>query len=343
MKGPPPLRFLAVVIGGWIGMRAAMLAPDWSPRAISVKVASVAATADAAGPINEPLAVFAHTSMRPNPVADSANSGRPDRAPPLRTRASVPQTERAASAPPPELAWAGRTARRATEPSSAETGPLGPTALPAAPIGERRFAGSAWIFVRQGSGAQLVPGGMLGGSQIGGRITYRLNHEPGRPLSLSARFYSPLNERRAAEAALGVEWKPVSALPIRLLAERRQAVGSRGRSAFSLLGYGGVSEVPVGPARLDAYAQAGMVGLKRRDLFADGSVQLGVPMGAFKLGGGLWGAAQPGVERLDIGPQISVRLPVPGANLRLSADWRMRVAGDAAPASGPSITLATDF
>lgn len=59
-----------------------------------------------------------------------------------------------------------------------------------------------------------------------------------------------------------------------------------------------------------------------------------------KAGAGAWGAAQSGVTRLDVGPQASVRFP---ANLTLAADWRFRVAGDAAPASGPTLTLSTDF
>jgi hypothetical protein len=32
-----------------------------------------------------------------------------------------------------------------------------------------------------------------------------------------------------------------------------------------------------------------------------------------------------------------------GASLRIEADWRFRVAGSAAPGSGPALTLAVDF
>jgi hypothetical protein len=60
------------------------------------------------------------------------------------------------------------------------------------------------------------------------------------------------------------------------------------------------------------------------------------------VGGGAWGAVQPGVSRIDIGPRASLRLPgLQGA--RLVADWRFRIHGNAAPASGPSLTLAADF
>ena len=180
---------------------------------------------------------------------------------------------------------------------------------------------------------------------MGGRISYRLNDDPARALSLAARAYAPISRRQASEAALGIEWKPVAFVPLRLLAERRQATGSEGRSAFALMAYGGVSDVRVaGPITIDAYGQAGVVGARSRDLFADGSIALSVPVGErVRVGAAAWGAAQPDVSRLDLGPQLSVRLPEAGANVRLSAEWRFRVAGDAAPRSGPALTLATDF
>jgi hypothetical protein len=164
-------------------------------------------------------------------------------------------------------------------------------------------------------------------------------------LFLSGRFYSPLSDAEGAEAALGVEWQPVRTVPVRLLAERRQAVGRDGRSAFALLAHGGVSEQPlVGAVTLDAYVQAGLVGLKSRDGFADGAVRLAAPVaGDVSVGIGVWGAVQPGVSRVDLGPNLSYRLPAFGDRIRVSADWRVRVAGDARPGSGPALTLSTDF
>jgi hypothetical protein len=210
-----------------------------------------------------------------------------------------------------------------------------------------RWSASAWTFVRRGEATQLAPGGTLGGSQAGARLTYRLGSVADGPLALSARIYSPLKNARGAEAALGVEWQPVPVLPVRLLAERRQAIGKEGRSAFALMAYGGVSDRGVvGPVRMDLYAQAGVVGAGSRDFFVDGSLSIGVPVDGgerLKVGVGAWAAAQPGVSRVDAGPQLSVKLPVEGRNIRLSVDWRLRVAGDAAPGSGPALTLSTDF
>ena len=162
-------------------------------------------------------------------------------------------------------------------------------------------------------------------------------------MALSARVYAPLDDRRGAEGAVGLDWKPLPRVPVRLLAERRQALGRDGRSAFSLTLYGGVDAAPAGPLRLDAYAQAGAVGARRRDLFADGAARLTVAVGPLRIGGGAWAAAQPGVSRLDAGPHADVRLRAGRGTLALSADWRFRLAGRASPGSGPALTLSTGF
>jgi hypothetical protein len=44
-----------------------------------------------------------------------------------------------------------------------------------------------------------------------------------------------------------------------------------------------------------------------------------------------------------VGPRLSIRLPGAARNLRVTADWRVRVAGDAAPGSGPALTIGGDF
>ncbi len=215
-------------------------------------------------------------------------------------------------------------------------------AVPAAPGRPRRWSGSAWLLVRRdGAAPTLAPGGILGGSQAGGRLLYRLNDDAARPFALAARVSAPLRGR-GAEAALGLDWRPVERLPIHLLAERRQGLDGD-RSAFAAFVHGGTSVALPAGARIDAYAQAGAVGLRSRDLFADGAVRVGMPFGPFEVGGGAWGAAQPGTARLDAGPQVSLPVNAGVARLRVSADWRFRLAGDARPASGPALTIGTDF
>lgn len=93
------------------------------------------------------------------------------------------------------------------------------------------------------------------------------------------------------------------------------------------------------------YAQAGMVGLHARDLFIDGKMSLLTPIahGPLRIGASLSGGAQPQVERLDIGPELQIRLPLPRIATRIAVEWRERIAGRAAPASGVALTLAADF
>ena len=146
-----------------------------------------------------------------------------------------------------------------------------------------------------------------------------------------------------AEAAAGVDWRPFASIPVSLLAERRQAIGDEGQSAFSITFYGGFSHAVGKLFRIDGYAQAGIVGLRSRDGFVDGSARAVATLGRLEAGGGGWGAAQPGAARHDVGPSLSYRLPVSNSAIRIEADWRFRIAGDARPASGPALVIATDF
>lgn len=197
------------------------------------------------------------------------------------------------------------------------------------------------MLARGGSEAAVASNGLLGGSQAGARLLFRVNDDAAAPLSLSARVSAPLRSN-GTEAAIGVEWHPVAGLPVRMLAERRQRLSGDGRSAFALLVHGGVSDRRVAAGlRLDAYAQAGVVGARSRDLFADAGATLVRPLGArgVAIGAGAWGGVQPGASRLDVGPRITTAV----GTARVSLDWRLRVAGSAAPSSGPSLTVGTDF
>ena len=54
----------------------------------------------------------------------------------------------------------------------------------------------------------------------------------------------------------------------------------------------------------------------------------------------MWGGVQPGIYRVDAAPRLSMRVR---NNMSVHIDWRQRLAGNAAPGSGPAITLAGDF
>ena len=220
-----------------------------------------------------------------------------------------------------------------------------------------RLSLSSWAFVRQErpqvidlrnptaptGEAPLATGGTLGGSQAGARLTWRWS----RALAMNLRVSAPLRQgqrRIAGEAALGLSWQPLRSVPVRLMAERRKAVGAPGggRDAFALLAEGGVYERPLPwQLRLDGYAQTGVVGARSRDWFVDGGATVTRPIyGRFALGAGLWGGAQPGLSRLDIGPRMSMQVR-PG--IRAYVDYRHRLFGTAEPGSGFAATVATDF
>jgi hypothetical protein len=314
----PPIRFPLAVVGTWVLLRAAVLIPDWGtePLRAPTRPFRNAISSVGAAPLEQPV-LAAPRVATPKP------------------RRIVRRTDQAAADPPQTLSRPARPAAFA-ELHASSAAPLlaGVPPVPATVSGSR-WTLSAWAFVRPGDAASLAPAGTLGGSQIGARTTYRL--KPG--LTASLRLYAPLSSPRAAEAAAGLDWQPLRRVPVRLLAERRQALGPEGRSAWSVMAYGGVDAIKAGPFRIDAYGEAGVVGARRRDLFADGAARLTLPAGRLRLGAGVWGAAQPGVSRLDAGPHVEARL----GPASLSADWRFRLAGHARPGSGPAITLSTGF
>jgi hypothetical protein len=327
-----PLRFLLTVLALWIGIRTAILLQGWSTGPALLPEAAAEAPPRSVPLAPPPAPARPVTMMVP---ATPAGEPWPEIVALAGRQAAIPLT----GIPPPR--FSPMEQRGARPPEMAQPPPLAlmPPAQHAARATASRWSLSAWLLVRdEGGSPALAPGGTLGGSQAGARLTYGL----GGGLALSARAYLPLRHPVGAELAAGIDWQPFASLPIHLLAERRQRLGRDGRSAFAVTLYGGASKT-LGRLRVDAYGQAGMVGRRARDLFADGALRLSRRVGPVELGAGVWGAAQPGAQRLDAGPSLAWRLPVRGANLRLQADWRFRIAGDALPRSGPALTLAADF
>jgi hypothetical protein len=199
---------------------------------------------------------------------------------------------------------------------------------------------SSWALLR-GNPAPggLATGGTLGGSQAGARLTYAFN----RSLAASLRLSSPIGGSRGPRSP-AASWIPLRSLPVAITAERRQAISPHGggRSDFALFAEGGLYKRPIPWGfNLDAYAQAGVVGLGERDFFADGALAFTRPVcGRFSAGRGVWGGYQPGLYRLDAGPRVSMRVR---PNISAHLDWRQRLVGDAEPRSDPALTLAADF
>lgn len=213
------------------------------------------------------------------------------------------------------------------------------------------WALSAWAIVRQDSGgAILSPNGQLGGSQVGFRVQRRLA-EPLESVLVSAnvRVSTPLRQSNGKEAGVGLAIRRQGKVPVEMIVERRLGLDEGGRDAFAGLVATGIDDVPVlRGLRLSGYVQAGLVGLRRRDGFADGSLRIEHGAAAIRglkvgVGAGAWGAVQPGVSRVDVGPSVTAQFRLGKARFRMAGEWRIRVAGKAKPGSGPALALGLDY
>ena len=369
-----PVRFLTLLVVGWAGIRAATLgmipgftvsyakplpradpppviATEFPPLppvqpAFALALADPGALAYPAAapiPVRMPVAYYpVYPAAYPSPYPVAAPSPpippRPQWQLPSSTMAEAP----AFYSPLPSLdSWTLSPMTSAAFPvgRSSPTPPL-PAAASAKPKLDRLQL-SSWALLRGAPGPDtLASGGTLGGSQAGARLTYAFNHM----VAASLRTSSPVGGSRGAEVAGGIRLTPFRSIPLAITAERRQAISPHGggRSAFAVFVEGGLYRQPV-PLRfnLDAYVQAGVVGMNSRDYFADGAFAFTRPVwGRFSAGFGVWGGVQPGIYRIDAGPRISIRLR---DNIHAHIDWRQRLVGNAQPASGPALTLAADF
>jgi hypothetical protein len=267
---------------------------------------------------------------------------------PHRPFASAPVQAATQASPPaaiPAMATAGGT--RPDRPPVVQdiASPLlSPAVLPPSIVqGGSRLAGSVWFIGRNGS-APGVAGSQLGASQAGVRTTYALGDN--RRLALAARVSAPVSGR-GKEAAVGIDWQPTR-VPVHVLAERRLALdGGPGGTMVGIVGGFGPKAVAPG-LHLEGYGQAGVILREQVEGFGDGAVRASHPLrsiGAIRIdiGAGIWGGAQRGAARLDIGPSAGIVVPVGRGAVRVTTDWRQRIAGDARPDSGPALSLGTNF
>jgi hypothetical protein len=342
-----PLRFLAMVGVGWIGLRVAILWPEAGslPAAIREAVpglgpllatkASSKGTGEAAsGPAPETGGKRLAPLLAAHRPAPAPHGGRAANRAPLRNPAGVQfAMVNLIQYGDPEYVDGPPHAAAASAQSV-------PWAAPAAP----HWAGAFWLVGRRGVGGAAPGAGQLGGSQAGARISYSL--DPRGAVALIGRATTPL-DGRGREAAIALEWRPTR-LPVRIVAEQRLALDG-GRSGPGLGIVGGLdARIPAGFS-IEAYGQAGAVYRARTEPYADGAARITRAVGRpgevrLSLGAGAWGGAQRGAARLDIGPAAIVDFPsVGGTHLRLAVEWRQRVAGNARPGSGIAVTLGADF
>lgn len=373
-RDAPALRFLFLCIGGWIALRIMMawnpamsLPPEiptapWGPPSPFAKTRDLSDTArHAYGPwAAAAVPQRGSRARRLEQVPPTASGALPA------TEIGAVPTGFGADRHDLRLALIARLlpSRPGSVARSAVGGARGAMWFPLAPAAgaapgqgtpfwiRREFSGwslGSWLYLREGSGnapGTIGGAGELGGSQAGLRLAYGFG-EAGR-VRAYGRATIALQRTRQREVAFGLAVAPLANLPIDVAIEQRIAAGNEGRTAMAVMASGGVSDVAL-PAgfRLDAYAQAGVVGTRRRDGFADGAVVVDRRIGAnetrLRLGALAAGAVQPNAARVDVGPRLTLRLPDVGQGSRIALDWRQRVAGDAYPESGVALTLAADF
>ncbi|WP_242185608.1 hypothetical protein [Sphingomonas sp. CARO-RG-8B-R24-01] len=338
-----PLRFLAAVAAGWIGVRTIALWPGYAVTAPPNR-----AVAARLRPVMALMARVSRDGLPPESVPGRPGGIAPDalaiRATPalllLGGRMIAPP---AAAAAEPLLPAGNAPGDRTplTVPPFVAGRPFRPGGSARAP----RWSGSAWLVGRAGIAPAGAPvGGELGGSQAGIRLVRTLDRR-GR-LALAARLTTPLGAG-LREAALGLEWQPTR-LPLRLVVQRRFTIGGgRGGPEAGLVG--GFGPLRIGRGLLaEGYGQAGVIQRAIAEPYADAAARLTRTAGRvadapIDLGVGVWGGAQRGVERFDIGPTMAIHVPVATHAVRLTLDWRERIGGRAKPGSGPALTLGTDF
>ena len=219
--------------------------------------------------------------------------------------------------------------------------------------GQRRWSVDGWLLWRQGSiglPSTVAPGGSYGASQAGMVFRYRLTDQARAALAVYLRSSAPLDQPDASELALGLQAQPLRRVPLRTFAEvrgDRQRGNLRARLSAGVIAAMGPQQLPLG-FQAEPYGQAGYVTGIGGTWFADGQLRVDRRVlrhgrAELRAGAGVWGGAQRDAARLDAGPGLTLSFPLGPAQARLSADWRYRVAGKAAPDSGLAVTLATGF
>jgi hypothetical protein len=348
-----PLVALLLLIGSWVAVRAITLSFDMSASAATERPAAVAAGLAEASAAAAPAHVLlgkptARAAAYPVRFALGARPALAD----ARPRGLAPEKLVALALIPARVT----TALMAPTSAATPPPPLQPSAraifVPS--VAPSRWSGDAWLLVRRGGAERSTAGfapATYGASQAGAVIRYRLDPASDRRPSVYVRGSAALEGFREEELALGLSARPIAGLPVVAAAEarvNRQPAGTRVRpAAFAYTELPPV-KLPLG-ARAEIYGQAGYVGGNFATAFADGQVRADrevVRLGDTELraGGGVWGGAQKGASRLDVGPSATVNLPIgTSAGARLEVDWRFRVSGNAEPRSGPTLTLAAGF
>lgn len=375
-----PLIIMLTVVALWVGLRASLWSAPMEVPVASVPVASVPLAArvapnlgSIAGEPNDTRGLHRRWWAVPAPDRTdrraSRASGEPAAAVPVRwlqVRAPTdrgPVDNRRQDSMLQENGLQENGLQSGVAGAAQAAGPNPQTAidryagftLPPVPVRAtqaRRLSIDGWLFWREGGVANGGAGPLApsyGGSQFGAVLRYDLGSRTRHPPQAYLRATAALDAREA-DLAAGVSVRPLPALPLRAHAELRLSrSGERTELRPAAFVTAGIEEALGRSAlRIRGYAQAGYVGGEFATGFADGSLVLErdakrFERGLLAVGFGVWGGAQRGAERLDAGPTVSMDLSPGRGRVRLAADYRLRIAGQAEPAAGAALTLSTSF
>ena len=378
-----PLLLLAALILGWLALRAALWQPPFVPEEPTrfAEAAEEGVPAAAGAEDRARTEALAEASVDAPLMAEPPRVEWPVPAPlepipvpePLEEFVPIPEPVVPRSEPAPPRAVIGHNlllmaglsqmevppallAYLQAAPPPAPGIPAAAPMLAAVPLRSNsppsRWSADAWLFLRQDTTTPILSGRpSYGRSQAGAVIRYRLASESVLQPYAYLRGSAALAGAREQEIAAGVSARPLAGVPLRLAVEARideTARGARLRpAAFAVTEFPPL-RLPLS-ARAEVYAQGGYVGGDYATAFVDGQARVERPfahIGGTELtaGAGAWGGAQKGAARLDIGPTaaVSFRLGIRSFG-RVTADYRFRIAGEAEPSSGPSLTLSAGF
>jgi hypothetical protein len=374
-----PLVTLGVLLGGWIVLRTALWQspfPDLAPLAaqpakdapVFASLQGVEVGPSAAPVAGTPAATIAWTStgLVAPPLLAAIAAAAPDETAslpavaPAEPQPPAPMPLRSAAGHslmlmagfanlelPPELArYLAPRLQRA--PAAV---PFHPATAMRAPADGDRWSADAWLLLRKDTTTAVTSGrGSYGQSQLGAVLRFRLApSSPHRPTAY-LRASQALAGAQESEAALGLAARPVPRVPVAVAGELRLTRtdgGTLARPAAYAVTELPPLQLPEGFAA-EAYMQAGYVGGRFATGFVDGQVRAerklaDLGKAELRAGGGVWGGAQQGASRLDVGPSATVKLTIGATPARASMDWRFRVAGTAEPRSGPALTISAGF
>lgn len=343
-RGQPVVVLLALLIG-WLALRTAMWETPFARiareggRPVSGNAAKPMAGFSPLSPVSpRPAAGFTPRFLATSPADSSFRPG---------TLRAPPATAGQGAVAPPELAAQRAMERPPQLPGLDPPRLLGDSARPS----PSRWSSDIWLLLRRDTTTPITSGrGSYGRSQLGSVLRYRLAPDSGHRPTAFVRASAAVSGRRELELAAGLSARPLPGVPLVIAGEMRAArFGDETEARPAAFAYTELPPLalPFG-ARAEAYVQAGFVGGTYATGFVDGQVRVERPLvrlgpAEVRAGAGMWGGAQKGAKRVDAGPGLTVALDIEGVPLRVTGDWRFRIAGEANPDSGPALTVSTGF